>query len=80
VHSTLIQLLNQITKLEEEEIELISASFKPFSLAKGDFFLKSGEVNKYVGFLVDGLVRYFVYKNDMESTFEFTKEREFIAD
>ena len=50
------------------------------SLAKGEFLLKSGEVNKYVAFLTKGLIRYFVYKDDEESTFEFTKEGEFIAD
>ena len=27
-----------------------------------------------------GLIRYFVYKNDEESTLEFTKEGEFVAD
>ena len=33
-----------------------------------------------MGFLNKGLVRYFVYKDEEESTFEFTKEGEFIAD
>lgn len=80
MYSYLFQLLNQITELDESEVELIRAGFKPFSLAKGEFFLKSGEVNEYVAFLGKGLVRYFVYKNDMESTFEFTREGEFIAD
>ena len=55
-------------------------SFKPLSLTKNDFFFKAGEINKKVGYLEKGLVRYFVYKDDEESTFEFTKEGEFIAD
>ena len=55
-------------------------SFKTFFLAKGTFFLRAGEINKHVGFLQKGLVRYFVYKDDEESTFEFTKEGEFVAD
>jgi CRP-like cAMP-binding protein len=37
-------------------------------------------VNKYIGFLVKGLVRYYVDKNEEEATFEFTKEGEFIGD
>jgi len=80
MYSKLLQLINQITVLEQEEIELIKSNFKPIHLAKGDYFLKEGEINKHVGFLQKGLVRYFVYKNDDESTFEFTKEGEFVAD
>lgn len=80
MHSSLLKLFSQITELEKEELELIQASFKSFSLAKGGFFLKEGEVNKHIGFITKGLVRYFVFKDDEESTFEFTKEGEFIAD
>ena len=80
MHSTLLKQFSQITELDREEVELIKSSFKSFFLAKGTFFLKAGEVNKHVGFLQKGLVRYFVYKDDEESTFEFTKEGEFVAD
>ena len=75
-----LELINQITGLEEKEIELIKSSFKPLPLAKGEFFLEAGKINKHIGFLHKGLVRYFVYKEEEESTFEFTKEGEFIAD
>ena len=78
--SKLLELFNQIAVLEEKEIELIKSSFKPLYLTKGDFFLEAGKINKHVGFLHKGLVRYFVYKDEEESTFEFTKQGEFIAD
>ena len=78
--STLLRLFNEFVDLTIEEEQLITASFKPLTLSKGDYFLKEGKVCKYVGFLTKGLVRYFVYKNDEESTFEFTKEGEFISD
>ena len=80
MHSNLLKLFREIVELDKDEEELIKTSFKPLSLAKHDFFLKAGEVNKNIGFLEKGLVRYFVYKDDEESTFEFTKEGEFIAD
>jgi CRP-like cAMP-binding protein len=80
MYSNLLEQLSHITELDEQEVDLIKSSFKPFFLAKGSFFLRAGEVNKHVGFLNEGLVRYFVYKDDEESTFEFTKEGEFIAD
>ena len=80
MYSKLLELINQITDLEEKETELIKTSFKQLHLAKGEFFLEAGKINKHIGFLHKGLVRYFVYKDEEESTFEFTKEGEFIAD
>jgi CRP-like cAMP-binding protein len=80
MHSNLLHLLSLIAELEKNEVELIKNSFTSLFLAKGSYFLKAGEINKNIGFLQKGLVRYFVFKNDEESTFEFTKEGEFIAD
>jgi CRP-like cAMP-binding protein len=80
IYSKLLELINQIADLENKEVELIKNSFKPLLLNKGEFFLKAGKINKHVGFLNKGLVRYFVYKDGEESTFEFTKQGEFIAD
>ena len=80
MHSNLLKLISLIAELDNEEIELIKSSFKRFYLDKGGFFLKAGEINKHIGYLQKGLVRYFVYNDDEESTFEFTKEGEFIAD
>ena len=80
MHENLLQLFQQIAPLDQEEIDLIRASFKPLSLEKGEYFLRDGQRARYVGFLNKGLVRYYVYKNAEESTFEFTKEGEFVAD
>lgn len=80
MYATLIQLFNQIVPLDKEEELLIKESFKPRTLARGDYFLKAGEINKQIGFIRSGLVRYFVYKNEEEATFIFSKENEFIAD
>jgi CRP-like cAMP-binding protein len=80
MYSKILQLCNTITPLNHEQEELVKNSFKPLNLKKNDFFLKQGEVNKYIGFINKGLVRYFIYKNDEEATFEFTKEGDFIAD
>lgn len=80
MYASLFELFNAITVLDEKEIQLIENSFKPLKLSKGEFFLQSGNINQYIGFICKGLVRYFVYKDEEESTFEFTKEGEFIAD
>ena len=80
MHTDLIHIIRQFADLDKKELELIKSSFKPYQLAKGDYFLEEGKVNKHIGFLGKGLVRYFVFKDDEESTFEFTKEGEFIGD
>lgn len=69
-----------MVEIEAAEVDLIKNSFSPLYLSKGDFFLEEGKINRHVGFINKGLVRYFVYKDGEESTFEFTKEGEFIAD
>ena len=80
MYSDLIKILGQFVNLNDEETKLITSSFEPYTLLKGEFFLREGEVNRHVGFLYKGLVRYFVYKEGEESTFEFTREGEFIGD
>ena len=80
MYTEILRLLRQITPLEKSEETLITESFRTLTLSKGDYFLKAGEISKHIGYLNKGLVRYFVFKDDEESTFEFTKEGEFIAD
>ncbi len=80
MYSNLLHLINQIAHVEDSELELIKESFRPLQLRKGEFFLESGKISRQVGYLNKGLVRYFVYKDGEESTFEFTREGEFISD
>ncbi|KOY87282.1 hypothetical protein AD998_14990 [bacterium 336/3] len=80
MHDNLIQTLNHIVTLELNEIEFFKSAFKEFQIKKGDFFLQSGEINNKLGFIQKGLIRYFVYKNEEESTLEFSREGEFIAE
>ena len=76
----ILNLVKHISQLDSFEEQLIVGSFKPFNLKKGEFFLESGKINRHVAFLHKGLVRYFVYNDGNEATFEFTKEGEFVAD
>lgn len=80
MHSDLLQLFNHFVALDPEEEALFCKLFKPVQLKKNDFFLQSGELNNKIAFIKKGLVRYFVLKNNEESTLEFTKEGEFIAE
>lgn len=80
MHYSIIQLFEQLAPLKKKEKELIMQKFNIKKLKKGEFFLQAGKINTHIGFINSGLVRYFVLKNGEESTFEFTKEGEFIAD
>ena len=80
MHSKLLATFRQITQLDEEEENLICESFKPMALEKGAYFIKTGKINTRLAFLQKGLVRYFVYKDENESTLEFTKEGGFIGE
>jgi CRP-like cAMP-binding protein len=79
-HNILLASLKKLAPLDFEEEKLILNAFKIFSLKKNEYYLQSSEVNSKLGFLVKGLVRYFVFKNEEEATLEFTKEGEFVAD
>lgn len=80
MHEFLLQTFQQVTTLDDDEIQLFKSLFKERTLKKGEFFLASGEVNKQMGFIHQGLLRYFVYKNEEEATLEFSKEGEFVAE
>lgn len=80
MYSELLNIFNQIVKLEQSEQELICEIFKPETLKKNEFFLREGQFNNRIGFIKKGIVRYFVYKKEEESTLEFTSEGEFIGE
>ncbi|MFY7811144.1 MAG: Crp/Fnr family transcriptional regulator [Flavobacterium sp.] len=77
---TLLHTLNSIISLSEEEQIKIKNLFKEQQLKKNEFFLQDSEKSSKIAFLGKGLVRYFVIRNGEESTFEFSKENEFIGD
>ena len=79
-HNILLASLKKLAPLDFEEEKLILTSFKNFSIKKNEYYLQSTEVNSKLGFLVKGLVRYFVFNNGEEATLEFTKEGEFVSD
>lgn len=80
MHQKLIQSVKQIAPIDSDEEDIFMNVFTLKVIKRGDFFLKEGEVNNKLGFVVEGLVRYFVYKDNEESTLEFSKEGEFIAE
>ncbi len=76
----LASTLHTLAPLTVEEAAEIRSCFEPMQLPRGRFFLKEGQVSERIGYVQQGLVRYFVHKADDEATFEFTAEGDFIAD
>lgn len=50
-------------KLTEVQRSLLESTLKPKRLRKGQFFLKQGEVCRYMGFIVKGATRLFAEDN-----------------
>ena len=80
MHKFLLDTIRQIINLDKEAEESITTSFKELEIKKGDYFLKEGEPNLLLGFIVNGLVRiYITKKEDEQSCIDFSKEGEFIT-
>lgn len=80
MYNEIISVFKQFTELTARDIKIIQEVFKPVTLKKNDFFLKEGQLNNKAAFIRKGIVRFYVIKNEEESTLEFLKESEFVAD
>lgn len=54
--------------IANEDLEKISAFFKPVIIKKGEYFLKTGRVCDRLGFVQSGIMREYVVINDKEVT------------
>ena len=80
MHKFLLDTIRQIINLDKEAEASITTSFKELKIKKGDHFLKEGEPNLLLGFIVNGLVRiYITKKGEEQSCIDFSKEGEFIT-
>lgn len=79
MHTNLIQVISAMIRLYEGESDIILTLFREKNYAKGDFFLKEGQVCKEVGFIDQGLVRYFSNQDGVEQIYDFGKENDFVC-
>ena len=56
----LITSIQSLIDLNTREKDCIQLLFKKKSIKKGDFFLAEGQICKHVGFIVKGLIRYYI--------------------
>jgi len=74
---TLINTIKTFIPLSGTEEALVADLFREIQLPKGSYFVKEGQVCKYVGFLQEGLLRYYINKDGQELTYEFARAGEF---
>lgn len=66
--------------VDKDELIHISSSFKPLSLKRGDYFLKTGHYSDRLGFVQSGIIREFVFIEDKEITKWISTKGYFVVD
>ncbi len=78
--SSLLDVVRRIIPLTEADVDLIKQLFQPLHLAKGSYFVQQGQVCRQVGFINQGLLRYFITTGGEEKIYGFGKESDFTCD
>src|ERR1700759_5269086 len=75
----LINSIGALISLTPEDIDVINGLFKEKAIEKGGFFVADGQICKHAGFIVKGLVRYYINHDGEEKTYEFGREGDFVC-
>lgn len=76
----LISTIKELITISTDEEVMLTGLFKPLTLKSGEYFLKEGQLCRYVGFIEEGLVCYNLNDKGLEKTLYFNKEGEFVSD
>jgi CRP-like cAMP-binding protein len=63
-----------------DDVVKISSFFKPITLKKGDYFLKTGRLSDRLGFVQTGIIREYVYIGEKEITKWISTNGYFVVD
>ena len=66
--------------VNKDDLIKISSFFKPVTLKKGDYFLKTGRHSDRLGFVQTGIIREFVFIDDKEVTKWISTKGYFVVD
>jgi CRP-like cAMP-binding protein len=73
------QFVSKYVVLSEDEIASVAQSMEVREFRKKEQVLRQGDVEQYLNFVAQGLVRKFFYKNKYEMVTHIAKEGEFIC-
>ena len=73
------KILSRIIPVDEEYLDVFFSRFKPASYSKGDYFVREGQVSRYIGFITKGCLMCVYNKDGKEFIDEFSLDNEFIS-
>lgn len=73
----LFRAIREYVPLNGEDEVLLSGFFKPQQIKAGEYLVRAGEVCRYVAFVREGLLRYYVLDDGLEHTYDFSPEQTF---
>lgn len=76
----LINTIRSYISLSKNDEEITRGLFQKKKFNKGDNLLEMGNICRYVTFIEEGLVRYYINNNGNDNTNYFNKEGEFVCD
>lgn len=75
----LLQVIEKTVGINAEEKKLIARLFTEKEYRKGDYFLREGAVCRHVGFIIRGMMRYYINADGEDKTYGFGKELDFVC-
>lgn len=73
--------IEKYTKFSDEEFGVLSSFFEQHTLRKKDFFIRYGEISRYEGFVIQGLLKiYTIDYNGKEHTVYFADTDWWVGD
>lgn len=75
----LLSEIKNIADFSEGDIEFFIQSMDKLFIAKGEHFLKEGQVSKHIGYIKSGLLMHYKLVDGIEIPADFTKENEWAA-
>ena len=76
-----INYILQFGNLNKQQTDFIMSKAKTVELHKDDYFSEAGKIPRYVGFMLEGVVRFCYYNNKgQEITHHFIDENNFVSD
>ncbi|HEX5170195.1 MAG TPA: cyclic nucleotide-binding domain-containing protein [Cyclobacteriaceae bacterium] len=79
MYDQLIHEINKYIELDDADTEIVKALFIDRNLARGDYFLKAGDVCREIGFIHSGLIYYGVNTDGHETVHNFADEHSFVS-
>ena len=73
------KFIDHISPLSDTDWEFLSSKFQKVALSKHSKLVKVGEVENYLSFISEGIVRLYIPQEEHDLTFGFVFDKEFVT-